>query len=252
MVGHRVSQAELYDDRDVIIQILKLKDTVNDYAGGIIDSIDVVGDDLVINWADGTSVSLPLPSPTGISSVTGTVSGGNLTITFYMTDSSSHAFTCPLNGMATEAYVDAGLATKADAADTYTKGETDALIGNIKQPTASSLASLGLTAVDGLKYALENMTAGATIEITTITDGTNSAYVVEINARQILTPPLSGRHYFQCNGTINVGGSFYNLYQVDIVFATGVMTFYYLNGTNANNVAMTPTSVSDGFWMRYE
>lgn len=107
MVGHRVSQAELYDDRDVIIQILKLKDTVNDYAGGIIDSIDVVGDDLVIDWADGTSISLPLPSPTGISSVAGAVSGGNLTITFYMTDGSSHAFTTPLSGMASEAYVDA-------------------------------------------------------------------------------------------------------------------------------------------------
>ena len=105
MVGHRVSQAELYDDRDVIIQILKLKDTVNDYAGGIIDSIDVVGNDLVIDWADGTSVSLPLPPPTGISSVAGAVSGGNLTITFYMTDGSSHAFTTPLTGMATETYV---------------------------------------------------------------------------------------------------------------------------------------------------
>lgn len=106
MVGHRVSQAELYDDRDVIIQILKLKDTVNDYAGGIIDSIDVVGNDLVIDWADGTNISLPLPPPTGISSVAGTVSGGNLTITFYMSDGSSHAFTCPLNGMASESYVD--------------------------------------------------------------------------------------------------------------------------------------------------
>lgn len=107
MVGHRVSQAELYDDRDVIIQILKLKDTVNDYAGGIIDSIDVVGNDLVIDWADGTSISLPLPPPTGISSIAGVVSGGNLTITIYMTDGSSHAFTTPLSGMASEAYVDA-------------------------------------------------------------------------------------------------------------------------------------------------
>lgn len=110
----RVSQEELYDDKDVVTQILKLKDTVNDYAGGIIENIDVSGNDLVIDWASGESVSLPLPSPTGIGSVTGAVSGGNLIITFYMTDGSSHAFTCPLTGMATEAYVDTGLATKAD------------------------------------------------------------------------------------------------------------------------------------------
>ena len=102
----RVSQEELYNDKDVVTQILKLKDTVNDYAGGIIENIDVSGNDLVIDWADGTSISLPLPNPTGISSVAGAVSGGNLTITFYMTDGSSHAFTCPLTGMATEAYVD--------------------------------------------------------------------------------------------------------------------------------------------------
>ena len=102
----RVSQEELYNDKDVVTQILKLKDIVNDYAGGIIENIDVSGNDLVIDWADGTSISLPLPNPTGISSVAGAVSGGNLTITFYMTDGSSHAFTCPLTGMATEAYVD--------------------------------------------------------------------------------------------------------------------------------------------------
>lgn len=101
MVGHRVSQAELYDDRDVIIQILKLKDTVNDYAGGIIEDIDVSGNDLVIDWASGESISLPLPSPTGISSISGVVSGGNLTITIYMTDGSSHAFTTPLVGFMT-------------------------------------------------------------------------------------------------------------------------------------------------------
>lgn len=102
----RVSQEELYNDKDVVTQILKLKDTVNDYAGGIIENIDVSGNDLVIDWANGESISLPLPNPTGISSVAGTVSGGNLTITFYMTDGSSHAFTCPLTGMATETYVD--------------------------------------------------------------------------------------------------------------------------------------------------
>ena len=97
----RVSQEELYNDKDVVTQILKLKDIVNDYAGGIIENIDVSGNDLVIDWADGTSVSLPLPSPTGISSIAGSVSGGNLTITIYMTDGSSHAFTCPLMGFVT-------------------------------------------------------------------------------------------------------------------------------------------------------
>lgn len=102
----RVSQEELYNDKDVVTQILKLKDTVNDYAGGIIENIDVSGNDLVIDWADGTNISLPLPPPTGISSVAGAVSGGNLTITFYMTDGSSHAFTCPLTGMASITYVD--------------------------------------------------------------------------------------------------------------------------------------------------
>lgn len=104
----RVSQEELYNDKDVITQILKLKDTVNDYAGGIIENIDVSGNDLVIDWEDGTSISLPLPDPvTGISSVTGNVSGGNLTITFYFSNGTTHSFTCPLAGMASEAYVDA-------------------------------------------------------------------------------------------------------------------------------------------------
>lgn len=102
----RVSQEELYNDKDVITQILKLKGTVNDYAGGIIENIDVSGNDLVIDWADGTSVSLPLPPPTGISSIAGSISGTNLIITIYMTDGSSHAFTTPLNGIATENYVD--------------------------------------------------------------------------------------------------------------------------------------------------
>lgn len=124
----RVSQEELYNDKDVVTQILKLKDTVNDYAGGIIENIDVSGNDLVIDWADGTSISLPLPSPTGISSVTGTVSGGNLTITFYMTDGSSHAFTCPLTGMATEAYVN-GL----DAQNVKKTGST--VTGALEVPT---------------------------------------------------------------------------------------------------------------------
>lgn len=103
----RVSIAEMYDDKDVITQICKLKDTVNAYAGGIITDIEISGNDLVIEWADGESTSLPLPDPvTGISSITGSVAGGNLTITFYFTNGTTHSFTCPLNGMASESYVD--------------------------------------------------------------------------------------------------------------------------------------------------
>ena len=102
----RVSTAEMYDDKDVITQICKLKDGLNSALGGIIADIDIVNDELVIDWADGESISLPLPSPTGISSIAGSISGTNLTITIYMTDGSSHAFTTPLNGIATEGYVD--------------------------------------------------------------------------------------------------------------------------------------------------
>lgn len=101
----RVSTAEMYDDKDVITQICKLKDGLNSALGGIIADIDIVNDELVIDWADGESIALPLPSPTGISSIAGSVSGGNLTMTIYMTNGSSHAFTCPLNGMASETYV---------------------------------------------------------------------------------------------------------------------------------------------------
>lgn len=102
----RVSTAEMYDDKDIITQICKLKDGLNSALGGIIADIDIVNDELVIDWADGESIALPLPSPTGISSIAGSVAGGNLTMTIYMTDGSSHAFTCPLNGMASESYVD--------------------------------------------------------------------------------------------------------------------------------------------------
>lgn len=126
----RVSTAEMYDDKDVITQICKLKDGLNGALGGIITEMTVDGNDLVVEFADGTSIELPLPNPTGISSIAGSVSGGNLTMTIYMTDGSSHAFTCPLNGMASEAYVDAGLATKADASDVYTKAEVDTALSN--------------------------------------------------------------------------------------------------------------------------
>lgn len=103
----RISLEEAYDNKDVITQIVKLKDGLNEANGGIIESIDIVNNELVIDWADGTSISLPLPDPvTGISSVTGNVAGGNLTITFYFTNGTSHSFTCALTGMATTSYVD--------------------------------------------------------------------------------------------------------------------------------------------------
>lgn len=97
----RISTAEMYDDKDVITQICKLKDGLNSALGGIIADIDIVNNELVIDWADGESIALPLPSPTGISSIAGSVSSGNLTMTIYMTDGSSHAFTCPLVGFVT-------------------------------------------------------------------------------------------------------------------------------------------------------
>ena len=103
----RVSLTEMYDDKDVIVQILKLKDTLNDYAGGIIENISISGNnELIIEWENGTTQVLQLPDPvTGISSVTGNVTGGNLTITFYFTNGTTHSFTCALTGMATTSYV---------------------------------------------------------------------------------------------------------------------------------------------------
>ena len=102
----RISLTEQYDDRDVIAQIVRLKDGLEDISGGVIADIQIVNNDLVIQWADGSSVTLPLPDPvTGISSITGSVSGGNLTITFYFTNGTTHSFTCPLSGMASETYV---------------------------------------------------------------------------------------------------------------------------------------------------
>ena len=151
----RVSQEELYNDKDVVTQILKLKDTVNDYAGGIIENIDVSGNNLVIEWADGTNISLPLPNPTGISSIAGSISGTDLTITIYMTDGSSHAFTTPLNGIATEGYVDAGLLLKADAADVYTKIEVDNIFSTNKNTKISSI-----TTIAELKDAMANAKLG--------------------------------------------------------------------------------------------
>lgn len=181
MVGHRVSQAELYDDRDVIIQILKLKDTVNDYAGGIIDSINVVGDDLVIDWADGTSVSLPLPSPTGISSIAGSISGTNLTITIYMTDGSSHAFTTPLNGIATESYVNDAIAAIPDELPDTTGASVGYILGldANKDPEWQSTPVRKIvrtfnSVAEMLSIVSGDRRAGDTLYIDSLTDGTNS------------------------------------------------------------------------------
>lgn len=144
----RVSQEELYNDKDVVTQILKLKDTVNDYAGGIIENIDVSGNDLVIDWADGTSISLPLPDPvTGISSVTGSVTAGNLTITFYFTNGTTHSFTCPLNGMASETYVDAKDAQNVKLTGDQTIDGVKTFIGSANVPTVP-VDLLGASAVN--------------------------------------------------------------------------------------------------------
>lgn len=113
----RISLEEAYNDKDVITQIAKLKDAVNEQAGGIIDTISITGNDLVIVWENGDTQTLPLPDPvTGISSVAGNVAGGNLTITFYFTNGTTHSFTTPLSGMASEDYVDTQNALNAKLA----------------------------------------------------------------------------------------------------------------------------------------
>ena len=146
-MGSRISAAELYDDKDIIIQILRLKDKVNEYAGGIVESMDVVGNDLVIVWEDGTRQEIPLPSPTGISSIAGNVSGGNLTITIYMTDGSSHAFTAPLSGMASEAYVDAKDAQNVKLTGNQSISGAKTFTGSANVPNAPS-DPLGASAVN--------------------------------------------------------------------------------------------------------
>lgn len=166
MVGHRVSQAELYDDRDVIIQILKLKDAVNDYAGGIIDSIDVVGNDLVIDWADGTSVSLPLPAPTEIAGISASVIGGNLSITLLMSDGSSHTVVTPLNNLMTTDTVQTVTAKKIfgdievdtipagdDSAvnSFYVNDSTGSVVNNIVHKDGDE-SMTGTKSIDGLLY----------------------------------------------------------------------------------------------------
>lgn len=103
----RISLTEQYDDRDVIAQIVRLKQGLEDASGGIISDIDIVGSALEITWANGESISLPLPAPADITSITGSVSAGNLTITINLSDGSSHTVSTPLTGMATETYVDA-------------------------------------------------------------------------------------------------------------------------------------------------
>ena len=113
----RISLEEAYDNKDVITQIVKLKDAVNEQAGGIIDTISITGNDLVIVWENGDTQTLPLPDPvTSISSVAGSVAGGNLTITFYFTNGTTHSFTTPLSGMASEDYVDTQNALNAKLA----------------------------------------------------------------------------------------------------------------------------------------
>jgi len=103
-----------------------------------------------------------------------------------------------------------------------------------------------------LVNALTNMTSKDFIRLTNATDGTNTIYAVEINARQVLTPPLTGRQYFQCNGVIEIGSKFYNLYQMDITISSGALVFYYLSGTSAVNVTIASmTSVGDGIWVHY-
>lgn len=200
----RISTAEMYDDKDVITQICKLKDGLNSALGGIIADIDIVNDELVIDWADGESIALPLPSPTGISSIAGSVSGGNLTMTIYMTDGSSHAFTCPLNGMATEAYVDTKNALNAKLAENnvftgintvpdLTLSSAGGEIAN-KNYVDGKRVRTNLTLLTDLKTALANMKVGDVLSFTRMlysTVGLDFGYL-EVENRTGTTIKFSG------------------------------------------------------------
>jgi hypothetical protein len=181
----RISLEEAYDNKDVITQIVKLKDGLNEANGGIIEDIDIINNELVIDWADGTSISLPLPDPvTGISSVTGSVAGGNLTITFYFTNGTTHSFTCALTGMATTQYVDDGLALKANASDVYdktevyTKLETDALVAKQFVESSEIRTITSSVPVYDLAEATIPKTGRYTIHIWDASDPFSSGYAL--------------------------------------------------------------------------
>ena len=185
----RISLTEQYDDRDVIAQIVRLKDGLEDISGGVIADIQIVGNDLVIQWADGSSVTLPLPDPvTGISSVTGSVSGGNLTITFYFTNGTTHSFTCPLSGMATEAYVDAGLALKADDSSVV-KLTGDQNIANVKNFTGEArVVTTPSSYLDAVNAAYVN-NANSTVNNIVHKDGTGET----ITSAKTFTSTITSR-----------------------------------------------------------
>lgn len=219
----RVSQEELYNDKDVITQILKLKDTVNGYAGGIIENIDISGNNLVIDWEDGTSISLPLPDPvTGISSVTGNVSGGNLTITFYFSNGTTHSFTCPLAGMASEAYVDA-----KDAQNVKLTG--DQSIDGIKSFNTSPIVPdtpNGFTSAVNVNYVDNSVYMDDTVNNIVHKDGYEKITGVKVN-----TQPL----YLQRENVENAVAPAANSYQAVIFNDKNGVALFYVNTCVYNN-----------------
>ena len=129
-----IPTSDALDQPTCMRQIRKLAECINSRDGGMISDIDFDKESntyvMVITFADGTSQRFEWDtSPIDISSMTGSVSNGNLTITIFMSNGSSHAFTCPLNGMATESYVD----TK-DAQNVKKTG-TNVVTGDIQVPT---------------------------------------------------------------------------------------------------------------------
>ena len=154
-----------------------------------------MNDELVIEWADGESIALPLPSPTGISSIAGSISGTNLTITIYMTDGSSHAFTTPLNGIATEGYVDDSIAALATVART---GVYSDLTG---KPDLS-----GKYTESSETYAY---TSGSVLNCNPVTVPEDGYYLMEVNYTEA---SQSTAHYLLFGRVVN--GSASNLFNM--------------------------------------
>lgn len=115
-------------------QIRKLAECINSRDGGMIANIDFEKENntyvMVITFADGTSQRFEWDtSPLDISNMTGSFNEGILTVTIYMSNGTSHSFTCPITGMATESYVNT-----LDSQNVKKTG-TSVVTGDIQVPT---------------------------------------------------------------------------------------------------------------------
>lgn len=198
----RVSQEELYNDKDVVTQILKLKDTVNDYAGGIIENIDISGNDLVIDWADGTNISLPLPAPTEIVGISASVIAGNLSITLLMSDGSSHTVVTPLTNLMTTDTEQTITAKKIFSADVevptvpagddsavnsfYVNDSTGTVNNNLlhKDGNETKNGNLSLKTSDGTYLAIQN----SGMDVTAIPATQKNSYMAfrDVNGQNVV------------------------------------------------------------------